>query len=114
MQPWGRELARNRLCDHTQPRLGRSKMREARLAAQAAGGAREDERAAPQRSEPAGCLAAHKEPRKAADPPEILKRLGAQLLEGDALIVASVEDDEVSRRTPVGGRQCAIEQSGNI
>jgi len=42
-------------------RLCRGKVGEARFAAQAAGCAREDERAAPERRQPAGRLAADKE-----------------------------------------------------
>jgi hypothetical protein len=61
VQPLRPELASHALCQRTQARLRRGKVGEARFAAQAAGCAREDERAAPERRQPAGRLAADKE-----------------------------------------------------
>jgi hypothetical protein len=111
VQPLRPELASHALCQRTQARLRRGKVGEARFAAQAAGCAREDERAAPERRQPAGRLAADKEACKTADPPEILEGFGTQLTQVDALIVTGIENDEVGRPTRVAGRKGAIEQA---
>src|SRR5215470_8816319 len=59
-------LPRHALCDHPQSRLGRGKMRVARLAAQAGRGAGEDDRAATERNEASGRLAPDEEAAEAA------------------------------------------------
>ena len=78
-------LPRHALRDHSQHGLGRGKVRKARLAAQAGGGAGEDDRAVAERSETPGRLAADQKPAKAADPPERLEVCGGELPEIDPL-----------------------------
>ena len=77
--PFGAVLAGHALRDHAQPRLGGGEVRVAGLAAQAAGGAREDHRAAAQRDQPACGLATDQEAGEAADAPEVLELLRGQL-----------------------------------
>jgi hypothetical protein len=81
-------LPRHALRDHSQPGLGRGKVRKARLAAQAGGGA--DDLAVAERSETPGRLAADQKPAKAADRPERLEGCGGELPENDPLVAAVV------------------------
>jgi hypothetical protein len=53
-------------------------------------------------------------PTKAADPPELLKLLSAQLLEIDAPVVAGVEDDHIGRRAAIAGRHRPIKETNDI
>src|SRR5258707_3031081 len=91
-------LARHALRDHAQAGFRGGELRKARLAAQAGGGAGEDDRAAAERSQSPRRLAADQKAAKAADPPELLELLRAQLAEIDAPVVARIEDDNVRPR----------------
>ena len=84
MDPEQPILPRHALCDHTQAGFRDGKVRKSGLASQAGGGARKDNRAAAEGSQSPRRLAANQKASKAADPPELLKLLRAQLLEIDA------------------------------
>jgi hypothetical protein len=74
-------------------------VRKSGLASLAGGGARKDNRAAAEGSQSPRRLAANQKACKAANPPELLKLLRAQLLEIDAPVVAGIEDDHVLSNT---------------
>src|SRR5262245_59967654 len=101
-------LARHALRDHAQPRLCRGKLREARLAAQARGGAGEDHRAAAKRHQSPRRFSTHQESGEAADAPQLLELRRGHFAEIDALVVAGVERDEVERLAR------AIEQARDV
>src|SRR5882724_8737636 len=105
---------RHALCDHAQAGFRGGEVRKAGLAAQAGGGAGEDDRAAAERSQSPRRLAADQKPAKAADPPELLELLRAQLSEIDAPVVAGIEDDNVGRRAAIAGRHRPIKQTNDI
>ncbi len=89
-------------------------MREARLAAKAGGGAGENDRAAAERSKPAGRLTTYQKAAEAADPPELLKLRCGQRAEVDPLVVARVEDDAVDRVPAFVLQSRPIEEANDI
>jgi hypothetical protein len=102
------------LCAIMQACLRGGEVRKARLAAQAGGGAGEDDRAAAERSQSPRRLAADQKAAKAADPPELLELLRAQLAEIDAPVVAGIEDDNVDRLAAIAGRHRPIKETNDI
>src|SRR4051812_38804041 len=89
-------------------------MRETGLAAQTAGGTREQQRAAPYGHEAPGCLASDQKTPEAADAPEFLEHLGRQFAQIQFAIVACVVSDEIER-IYIGARcHGMIEQSYDV
>src|ERR1700746_1179768 len=86
-------------------------MRDARRAAQAGGGAGEDDRPAAERCQSPRRLAADQKAAKTADAPELLELLGAQLAEIDALIVAGIVDEDVGGIASVARGHRPIKQA---
>src|SRR5262245_11969498 len=107
-------LPRHALRDHAQAGLCGGEVRKARLAVQAGGGAGEDDRAAAERRKSPRRLAADQKAAEAADPPELLELLRAQLAEIDAPVVAGIEDDDVGRRAAIARRHRPIEEANDI
>src|SRR5689334_21116334 len=90
-------LACHALRNGAQTGFGRSEMREARLAAEAGRGAREDDCAAAERDEAPRRFPPYQEAGEAADAPEFLEGLDREVAKVEPLVVAGIGNDEVGR-----------------